>query len=447
MAVIASRAIGSYGLGEFFFYFSTVSLFIPIMNLGLEKILILKWMKSSDLEKRRIFTQLFYLKCALGAVTWGLTIALDFFLRGPQANPLAISTAFLAIFFDEFGQLLRAPDRLKLHVRFEIIVPILSRTVCVIGLLIMLPSLTNGYQICLLYAIGNGIGMLVSLGGLHRYWPVETETCTMEGFRSTVKLGITFSFTALFVMVSLYADSVILGRYSISEVGYYNAAYRIILVFGLLSGGIAHSFYPRIADWYHQKDWHKLSHAFSLIFSSFLLIFGSITAICVIEGNELMPFVYGKSFAPSGIAFQILSFVIPLLSLTNFIGQSLEATGNQKMTMNTCLISSLFNVVTNIIFIPYYGMLAAAVITVLTEACSLIFLTIKLNICIPLKLEMKLFYGSLFWSTLLIIAFLFFHAFGLLIALTLDALAFIAVLYIFKKIYINDYFTSHEEKS
>ncbi len=56
--IIASRAFGSEGVGEFFYYFSLVSLFIPLMDMGFDKLLLQRWWDHQPDGRRVLLSHL-----------------------------------------------------------------------------------------------------------------------------------------------------------------------------------------------------------------------------------------------------------------------------------------------------------------------------------------------------------------------------------------------------
>ena len=72
--------------------------------------------------------------------------------------------------------------------------------------------------------------------------------------------------------------------------------------------------------------------------------------------------------------FVILFTYISILYVRELYGYELTAWNLQKKYMNIVLISSLFNLISNLIFIPRFGMNAAAVNTILSEVINLFFM-------------------------------------------------------------------------
>ncbi|MHC4883912.1 MAG: oligosaccharide flippase family protein [Planctomycetota bacterium] len=372
--IIASRAFGSDGVGEFFFYFSLVCLFMPLMDMGFEKLLLQRWWTNDLAGRRQLLTRLLMIKLMSGALALGLAIAVDAVVRWGSANPLAVTAAFLAIYLTEMGELLRRPAHAEGQVRYDIAIPLLSRLLTLGGLLLYVGRIEHGYQIAYVYAAANGIGMLVSLLGMKGTRPTLAPGATRENLLELARAGIPFSLTHFFVMIALYVDSVMIGHFgTMDEVGAYNAAYRVILVLAALSGGACHTLFPRITKLRADGEDERAAATFGSVFNAFLLAFGTCAIGGIIFGPRLMTALYGADFAASGLPFQLLSLIIILSAVTNLIGQTQEALGHQKKVMAVNLRSSLFNVMANLALIPVLGMVGAAITTICTEMIVLIY--------------------------------------------------------------------------
>lgn len=371
VVVLASRKLGNEGVGQFFYYFSITSLFIPLMDLGFEKLYLQEWSRLDDNKRTKMLSTLTLLKLLSGSLALLLIIVVDSIVRGEASNFYAIIASFLAIYLEQFGMLLRSPDRALYRVRLEIVVPVVSRSITVILLCYYINDMEAGYQLCYVYLASNLLGFFISLKGLNNIRPSDFSEVSHATFKNLFIRGLPFSFTSLFVMLSLYVDSVILGHFNIGEVGYYNAAYRILLVFGLLSGGVCHVFFPRIIKWYREGKTDILSEVMRFLVQGFFFIFGSVVAGCYFFGKQFMITLYGPSFEKAGEIFVYLSPLVLLLSFTNLFGHTLEAMQFQKKTMAVCMFASLFNLLANLIIIPKYGMYGAATTTMLTEVVSL----------------------------------------------------------------------------
>ncbi|MDF7823983.1 flippase [Pontiellaceae bacterium B12227] len=370
--LLASRILKTEGIGEFFYYFSLVCLFIPLMDLGLEKILLQRWFKTADGDRPVLMTRLVALKLAGGLAALILALGADALVRWGHANPKAIFACFVAIFSSSMGDLLRRPRFTEQRISLDILVPILSRLLTLVGVIALLHHFVHGYQLAYLYAVANVIGMLVSLAGIQRCWPVKFSHLNRAPLNELFLAGIPFSLTSLFVMLSLYVDSVMLGHYNLEEVGAYGAAYRIILVVAGLSGGTARVLFPQIVKMANAGDQTGTGRALARVLRVHLMLFGTISIGGFFMADHLMTALYGMEFESAGRPFRILAGLILLVSFTNVIGQSLEAMGYQKKTMRITLLAALFNLGANFLLIPRIGMIGAAITTVITESIILV---------------------------------------------------------------------------
>jgi O-antigen/teichoic acid export membrane protein len=69
---------------------------------------------------------------------------------------------------------------------------------------------------------------------------------------------------------------------------------------------------------------------------------------------------------------------LPFFFTTSFMQWILIALGKQKYLMIVYLLSTILNIVLNIIFIPQYSYVACAIITLVSEALVFLFLLIPL---------------------------------------------------------------------
>jgi O-antigen/teichoic acid export membrane protein len=81
----------------------------------------------------------------------------------------------------------------------------------------------------------------------------------------------------------------------------------------------------------------------------------------------------GNDFGMSVVVLRILLVAMAFSYVEHLIGFTLIAKGGQKIMLKLGLVALVVNIVGNVIAIPRYGIVGAAVVTGLTEAvaCSL----------------------------------------------------------------------------
>ncbi|MEW5960692.1 MAG: polysaccharide biosynthesis C-terminal domain-containing protein, partial [Chloroflexota bacterium] len=100
--------------------------------------------------------------------------------------------------------------------------------------------------------------------------------------------------------------------------------------------------------------------------------------------RELILFLAGERFLPdSMIVLQLLIWFLPFSFINQVTQYVLIAINQQRYLTRAFVIGVLFNLMTNLIFIPLYGYRAAAVTTILSEWALLIpfYLLVRKNLC------------------------------------------------------------------
>jgi O-antigen/teichoic acid export membrane protein len=186
-------------------------------------------------------------------------------------------------------------------------------------------------------------------------------------------IKISFPIGALLVLNAIYfrIDTVMLAWLrSPQEVGWYALAYRVIentLFFPAMLGGLV---LPHISAAIAKKD-EKRSRDFveqSLFFSLSLAL--PIVALLVMFSKQFVLFLSGQSFAPSGPILSVLAWAAGIMFIGNILGFVLIALRRQRALLYLYLGLAIGNILANMLFIPLFGALGAAWITVITEGIA-----------------------------------------------------------------------------
>jgi O-antigen/teichoic acid export membrane protein len=100
-----------------------------------------------------------------------------------------------------------------------------------------------------------------------------------------------------------------------------------------------------------------------LIIISFPIAVGG----CVLA-DQLIPFLFGDEFLPAIPALQIVIWVVPLMFVSEFLGYMVVLANRERQVARAVLVSTGLNVILNLALVPWLGLMAAAIMTVLTEA-------------------------------------------------------------------------------
>ena len=181
-------------------------------------------------------------------------------------------------------------------------------------------------------------------------------------------LSLTFPLYLAVIFNYLYdkVDVIIISKIlDFTQVSIYNIGYGLFKSSTLLFGFILTSGYSRISYLSKSKRAVKIflkKYSF-IIFSATVLI----AVLLFIFSDILIYGLYGEKYKDSGFILRILTPAIILLGLNNLTGNILNALGMFKENMFVTLSGLIFNIVANILFLQYFGIIASAVISICTE--------------------------------------------------------------------------------
>ncbi len=169
-------------------------------------------------------------------------------------------------------------------------------------------------------------------------------------------IGLAIIFATCFRSI----DSIMMGCFGlITEVGWYNAAYKIIRLIIIPSSFISSSFYPVLSKAFKeseetfQKFWDY--HMEIKIFLAIPLVVGGVTF-----APRIINFIYNLSFAPSVFAFQILIVGAGIVLLNGVFSQALIVSNQQKKVLLVTFFGAITNIILNSILIPKFNLYGAA---------------------------------------------------------------------------------------
>lgn len=177
----------------------------------------------------------------------------------------------------------------------------------------------------------------------------------------------------LLLVFSLYnrVDILILQHFKgLESVAVYDLAYKIHGNLVLGAAFLMNTLFPFLSRAYKEQNKNVLKAYYHKIFGILTLgglLVGGIfwilakPTIFIFTGNQYLQFV------DSATVLRILVFATFIAYLNHLTGYSLIAFGKQRASLLVAILALIFNVVANIVFIPIYSWIAAAVITFATE--------------------------------------------------------------------------------
>jgi O-antigen/teichoic acid export membrane protein len=182
-----------------------------------------------------------------------------------------------------------------------------------------------------------------------------------------LRRGLPFGIISLFLTIAFSIDTVMLSWFEQDYVvGWYNVAYGLIPSITFFFTGFKRAIVPSLARTYvndpgQVNRWYYGSVKFILLSSIPIAVGGMIVAFPLID------FLYGQEFLPAAFALQILIWDVPFLMFASFAGNMTTIVSEEKAAAKIYGINTLANVVLNLYAIPQFGLVGAAIVTVITD--------------------------------------------------------------------------------
>lgn len=197
---------------------------------------------------------------------------------------------------------------------------------------------------------------------------VYPRNVTVQRWSALLRASLPFGIIGFALGLSYKFDSVLLNIFrNDAETGYYNAVYNLIFSAVIVSNVLNTALYPSLARQSTSAP-HQLPQIYERALRYLLILALPIAVGTWALADQLVPFLFTADYLPAVPALQILIWVVPFMFASEFLGYVVIIAGQESKVARSVLISTGFNVGLNLLLVPVYGFMGAAVMTVLTEA-------------------------------------------------------------------------------
>ncbi len=192
------------------------------------------------------------------------------------------------------------------------------------------------------------------------YTPALQRTMIVESF----PLMLNHLLATLFFKIDVPLLRTLRGD---AEVGRYGTAYKFLDAFNVIPSFFTFALFPLLSR-QAQHDRPAMLRTYHFAIKLLTLVALPVAAAAWWLAAPLVGLLGGQAYLPDGaLALQFMALSMPfgwINSVTNYL---LVAAGQQRALTRCFAVAVLFNLGANLLFIPRYGFLAAAVITIFSE--------------------------------------------------------------------------------
>ncbi len=186
-------------------------------------------------------------------------------------------------------------------------------------------------------------------------------------FQKFIKESYPVGVSAIIVFAYFKFDTILLSILKTSrDVGIYNAAYKVVENISFFPAMFVGLVMP-IMSRYIFKDRKKFNLVADKTFKVFLILTTPLFLGTIFLAQPIINLIGGSGFSESVLVLRLLAATMVFIFFGSFFTNVIIAGNLQRKLMGILLFCAIFNISLNLIFIPHYSYISAAVASSITE--------------------------------------------------------------------------------
>jgi O-antigen/teichoic acid export membrane protein len=358
---LIARFLGVEDTGKYVFALTFTTLFAIFIDLGLGPVLTREIAKAKN-RTELYLSNILALKIPLAVVTYVLVVSMINILAYPPITRSLVYISGIIMFLDSFSltfwAVLRGHQRLKYEslgvIGLQLITVSLGSLVLIfkLGLLALISALLIGSLFNLVLALIMVVKKL-KISIIPHYEP--------EVLKLLFRIGVPFALAGIFSRIYTSLDTVLLSTLAgDAAVGWYSIPIKITLALQFLPMAFMAALFPAMSE-YFVSNKEKLAKTFEKAMHYLMIISLPMAAGIIVLAEPIILRVYTAEYLNSILPLRILMVSLFFLFINFPVGYLLNACNKQVTNTVNMGITVLVSVVLNIILIPRFSYIGAAV--------------------------------------------------------------------------------------
>lgn len=265
-----------------------------------------------------------------------------------------------------------------------------------------------------LYILLNGLSLLISSLSLWIRLPKMINKISLKKINvfSHLKNSLIYFLPQIATQIYTMLDKTMLGIITKGEIenGYYEQAYKIITMSLTVITSLNTVMSPRMSYLYKEKKHDEIKEKLfkSLQFTFFLGVPMMFGIACTSYG--VVDWFFGSGYEKVKLLLVVFSPIVIIIALSGCLGgQYLTPCGKRLQSAGALWVGAIINFLLNLILIPKYASLGAAISSVIAELIITILYFVLSKKYVDIKKMLKKFYKYFIASILMSIVILFLY--------------------------------------
>jgi O-antigen/teichoic acid export membrane protein len=367
--VLLTRHLGPEGFGILSYAQSLIGIFAAFTTLGLEVILVRELAKNEH-ENDTILGTALCLKLFVSIIAIVIVLLIN---RNVENEEIRILTTIISatLLFQSLNLGIDTYFQANVLSRFSAI----SNTIAfLISSIIKLTLIfSEADLVCFAYALVFD-AIAITIGYVIIYLRQERSFLSLTFNKvmavSFLKNGWPMMMVAMAAFIYTRIDQVMIQYFMGSQaVGIYAAAIRVSELFYFIPLLITQSIFPEIIKRKEQGDTARYFKLLENLYKLVLWVTLPIVILIIIFSDVIISTLFGELFFESSKILSVLIVCLVLVSIGSVSTKILYVEGFEKKYLKRSIFGMFINIILNLIFIPAYGALGAALSTLITLFC------------------------------------------------------------------------------
>lgn len=386
LVIFIARYLGVAAFGKYSFAFAFVGIFGILANFGLDTYTIREVSRDKS-ETAKYFGNMSIIRFILSIIVFCLIIITINLLNYPKDTTFAVYLFGIWMIINSLSDVCRSIFNAFERMEYETLVNIVER---VVTTSLGITALFLGYGLIPLisiFLIGASIKLILSIWLATKRFTKPDFSIDFGFWRDSLRQALPFALTGIFVTIYFQIDTVMLSMMKGDEVvGWYNAAYRMVGALGFIPGAFIAAIFPVMSQYFISSK-KSIQLAFQKSFKYMFMLGLPIGVGTTILADRFILLIYGSEFIPSITALQILIWALVIVFQSMVLGAVLGSINKQGINTLLTGVNAIFNVTLNLLLIPTFSYVGAAIATVATELLGFSFALYIVHKHYPLDLR------------------------------------------------------------
>ena len=392
-----SRTLGPDNIGRYSYASAMVMYFVLFAGMGSYTYgqRLVAYHRDNPVRLKQVFINVLSFRIIMSAVMMMLYYAYAVYFEGLSLIHVMVSLNLVNTALDISWLFQGLEDFKRLAVR-----NLLIRIIGLVGVFILVRSETDTWKYILIIMMSQLLGSLSLWCILPRIPGMDKAKCRCRPFSGFKDMLLLF-LPSISIQIYTVLDKSMIGWITGSDYanGCYEQSERIVRLAITVVTSVGTVIQPRVANLFiKDRGEEAKGYVYSAIRIVWLLAIPMMLGMAGVS-SVFIPLFLGKKFVDSIPLLCIFSGLVVMVSLANVVGLSyLISTSQQNVYTAAVTIAAAVNLCTNLILIPAYGAIGAAIASVFAETVGT---GIQIGYCLVKKqLEPGKIFGPL-WKYLL----------------------------------------------